>query len=391
MSIDVWNKVKWNKEACDLRPDPQSGAAITRLTGSMLMSNNNYLPASCSADGRRIAAVRFADLLLDRTMPILAVDLDTKWTALLDPDNTIATLLNVPFLGVMYYVNTRQELCRVSLETFDKEVLLSMRGMPPVYDMLRGITQDQRYLFYETLVSMPGGLSLAIARIDLDARVSELIYENPGIHSFSYQPGVNALIVGRRTLPDGTTPPLGSWNNRMGLSYAMELYDIDGKLMRALGDAPGYFAIFPNSGKVVSTYPFDLVNHCHVAERPKGNSAIHESLDFSHPRMIEAPGHLFHHIAGSRCERYVVMESLLPGEGMFGPMSIVVMNCETGKHRTLVSDCGVQGGGGGNCLRTPTPYITSDNCHVIYNGDPDGITNVYAARIPDGFLESLDR
>jgi len=390
MPIDFWNKVKWNKEACDVQPDPQSGAAITRMTGSMLMSNNNYHGGSCSADGKRVLAVRFADLLLDRTLPILALDLETKWTALLDPNNTTSSLLNVPFTGLFYYVNDRQELCRVSLDTFDKEVLLSMQGLPPVYDILRGITRDQRYILYETEVTIPGGLSLAIVRVDLKERNSELIYENPGIHGFSYLPGLDAIYVGRRTLPDGSTPPAGAWKNAPGVSYASELLDLEGNELRKLGTPPGYTAIFPSSGKVVSNYACDMVNFQHKPEHPQGNMAVFNSLEFSNPRMIEAPEHLFYHIAGSFCERYVVTEAFQPGKGQFGPTSIVVVNFETGKHRTLVADSGVLGGGGGNCLRQPTPYMTSDNRHVVYNADPDGIPNVYAAQIPDGFLESLD-
>jgi len=389
MSIDVWNKVKWTKEACDLLPDPRSGAAITRLTGSMMMSNNNYYGGSCSADGKRVLGIRFLDYMLSPTIAILALDLETKWTAVLDPNNTISILLHAPFTGLFYYVNDRKELCRVSLDTFDKEVLMSMEGLPPVYDILRGITRDQRYLLYHTLVTISGGLSLAIVRLDLRERVSELIYENPGIHGFSYLPGLNALAVGHRTLADGSTPPLGAWKDRAGNGYRSDLLDLDGNLLRSLGTPPGYGVNFPGSGAVVSNYACDMVNFRHKPERMNGNMAVFASLEYANPRMIKAPEHLFHHIAGSRCERYVVTEAFQPEKGPFGPTSIVVVNIETGKHRTLVTDCGVLGGGGGNCLRQPTPYLTSDNRHVIYNADPDGIPNVYAARIPDGFMESL--
>jgi len=35
------------------------------------------------------------------------------------------------------------------------------------------------------------------------------------------------------------------------------------------------------------------------------------------------------------------------------------------------------------------PYITPDNRHVIFNSDQTGICQVYAAVIPDGFLDNL--
>jgi hypothetical protein len=62
---------------------------------------------------------------------------------------------------------------------------------------------------------------------------------------------------------------------------------------------------------------------------------------------------------------------------------------ETGKYATLVGDCGCRGGGGGDYSRQAKPYFTADSRHIIYTADPDGITNVYAAQVPEGFLESL--
>ena len=71
----------------------------------------------------------------------------------------------------------------------------------------------------------------------------------------------------------------------------------------------------------------------------------------------------------------------------FHPVPIVVVNVETGKHRVLVSDA--HNSGGGDSGRQVNPYFTADSKHVIYNADPDGIVNVFAAEIPTGFLESL--
>jgi hypothetical protein len=53
----------------------------------------------------------------------------------------------------------------------------------------------------------------------------------------------------------------------------------------------------------------------------------------------------------------------------------------------LVSDCRCKPAG--DVGRQAKPYFTADMRHVIYNADPDGIVNVYAATPPDGFLESL--
>ena len=384
---DVWNKVEWGKEACDQLPDPVSGAAITRLSGSMIATNNNYFEGSCSSDGKRCIGIRFMDPLLSPVKGLLALDLETKWTALLDAQFTGWHALGTPFSGLFYYVNAQNELCRVSLETFDKEVLMSMRGLPPVDQTLRTITPNQRYLFYITQLAIPEGLSLAIVKIDLRDKSWSMIYENSGLHHIVYLPPYG-LYAGRRTLKDGSTPPLGEWKNREIVVDGL-LMDIDGTILRSIGPPPGYATFLPD-GRLVSNYAVDTVNYTHKPERANGNMFVFDSLDWQNGRQIEAPEHLFNHIASSRDGRYAVTEAIPPHVGVWGPISIVVVNIETGKHRTLVADCGSKCCGGGSAWRQPLPYMTSDNRHVVYSADPDGILNVYAARIPNGFLESLD-
>lgn len=387
MPVDVWNKVEWGKEACDLLPDPQSGAQITRLSGSMIATNNNYFEGSCSADGKRCIAIRFMDPLLTIGRAILAVDLETKWTALLDAQFSGLNVMGTPFSGLFYYVNTQNELCRVSLETFDKEVLMSMRGLPLVDQTLRTVTPDQRFLFYVTQINITDGLSLAIVRIDLQTKTWSLIYENPGLTHIVYLPSLKGLYVGRRTMLDGSTPPLGEWKNRQ-ISTSNLLLDIDGNIIRPLGQAPGYGTFLPD-GKVVTNYAADMVNNTHKPERPNGNMFVFETLDWQNGRQIEAPEHIFNHIAQSGDGKYVVTEAIPIHIGIYGPIAIVVVNVATGKHRTLVADCGSKCCGGGGAWRQPLPYFTSDNRYVVYSADPDGILNVYAARVPEGFLDSL--
>ena len=84
MANDIWTTVPWTKEASDLRIDLASGTEITRLSGSALHTCNNYLPGGCSADGRRCLGVRLADALTSRTCAIMAHDLVSKHTALLE-------------------------------------------------------------------------------------------------------------------------------------------------------------------------------------------------------------------------------------------------------------------------------------------------------------------
>lgn len=388
--IDVWTKVAYNKEACDLGPDPVSGALVARMSGSMIATMNNYYSAGCSINGRRIFAIRFMDPLISPDRALLAIDLDTKWTALLDSELADIHVLPVPFAGVSYYVNRKGELCRFSLETFEKETIMTMKGFPAVSETLRAITPDQKFLFYITVVSIREGLSLAVVRVDLEEKIWKMIYENSGLHHTIYMPGENALLVGRRVLKDGSTPPLGAWKNSTEIKPDAQLMDFDGKLLRKLGVPPGYTYCDERTGYFVCNCPYDQTKWAQLSERPQGNMVVFKSLDWQDGRVIDAPDHLFFHIAGSSCGKYVVSEAMRIGKGPFGPVDIVVVNWLTGKHRVLVSDCGSKGAGGGSALRQPTPYMTSDNSYVVYNADPDGILNVYSAKLPDGFLQSLD-
>jgi hypothetical protein len=109
------------------------------------------------------------------------------------------------------------------------------------------------------------------------------------------------------------------------------------------------------------------------------------------PAVFEAPQHRFVHVCASRCGRYFVADAHT-GTGMFEngrfkPVSLVIGNLATGKFRTLVENS--EGTSGGNPCTHTHPYLTADNRYVIYNADPHGIPQVFAAKLPPGFLDSL--
>jgi len=288
----------------------------------------------------------------------------------------------------VHYINDRRELCRVSLDTFHRETIMPMLGLPAVADVLRTITADRRYLYYTTVTTNPAGLTLGLVRVDLTDGTWGIIFESSGLHGVGYMPGIDALWVGQRTLRDGSMPPMGIWSNGPNLGYAMVQLKIDGTVMRKLTPPPGYLAWLPETGQVVCSCAYDAEHLRQLPERPAGNMVVYRSIEWDQPRVIEAPDHLFFHAARSKCGRYIVSEAYRTDGGLHGPLDIVVVNVATGRHGVLVADCGTQPHGA--AWRTACPYMTSNNKFVVYNADPYGITNVHAARIPDGFLASLD-
>jgi hypothetical protein len=122
----------------------------------------------------------------------------------------------------------------------------------------------------------------------------------------------------------------------------------------------------------------------HDARHPEGNYVMVGPGD-DRGRVFHAPEHLFDHAGTSRCGRYFVAESFR--NGLPGAVEIVIGNMETGAYRTLVGDCGSRGGGA--AASHVHAWFTADSRHVIYNADPDGLSQVHKARVPDGFLDAL--
>ena len=105
-----------------------------------------------------------------------------------------------------------------------------------------------------------------------------------------------------------------------------------------------------------------------------------------------SPDHRFNHVNVSRCGRYFVSDSFtappFDESGEIRAAKIDVGDLDSGKHRVLVEDSRSSGGGGQHMH--VHAYFTADNRNVIFNADPfGGPTQVWAARVPEGFLQSL--
>jgi hypothetical protein len=139
------------------------------------------------------------------------------------------------------------------------------------------------------------------------------------------------------------------------------------------------------TGRIAVASHFDFETWQLDARWPQGN-LFTVAPGESKPRVFPAAEHRFNHVGVSRCGRYFVCDSYW--KRVPGPIALVVGNLDTGKHRLLLSDC--RASGGGAACSHPHAYFTADSKHVIYNADPFWIGQVFAARVPDGFLASLD-
>jgi hypothetical protein len=363
----------WGKEARDFPPDRVTGAQITRLSGSSVRTENIYCDSPrATADGVRFASQRYIDGFLDPAKALLCHDLKTKWTALIDRD--IRSVPISPAWGGCVYYLRGQQLMRASLDTLETKPVLELAALPFCWQPM-SISADERYFLYTTLLEKsPERYNLV--RVDLHDKSWKMLLDQPEPSrcggSFNPVSGHDLLIA--KTIWEG--------NTRHGIGL---LADKDGKNAREAFRNVHHACWLGNTGKFAALLAFDHENIKHKPEHPDGELYIY-SADGTPPRLIPAREHLFYHISSSRCGRYVVSESLESGLE-FSPVPIVIVNVETGKHRVLVSDCKCSGGGDSG--RQANPYFTADSKHVIYNADPDGVVNVFAAEIPVGFLESL--
>lgn len=408
--------VKWAGEACDRCIDPVSGSMVTQLTSTPFSNINIYCEQPyTSPDGNRIAMLRYLDVSFDETAKLLVGDLKKLRVALIERE--VAAVFKAAWSGILHYVTAERKLCRVSLETLEKEEL-SVSPDPDLFGRGHSVSPDQRFLV--TSKALPE--TMAVIVVDLQTGQQRTILDHPEMVNphlqFNPVTGKDILVQlnrGSRRTGDGKVE---DWVGEQGTTHF--IIDREGGNYRALPVGPpftagstGHSNFVADTGKIIASTAWNLLDWSLDPRTPEGNLAI-LSPEESEPQIFKAPEHRFNHVNASRCGRYFVADSLPVAKpsrkrisatwarmrekyskglydeaGQIRPWCIVVGNLETGKYRTLVSNCSALGGGGQHTH--PRPYLTADNRHVIFNGDSmHGSTQVFAAEVPEEFLKSLN-
>lgn len=380
--------IRWRAEACDLAPDPVSGAEITRLTSAAKHSTNLYFEQPYGTpDGRRIAYGRSIET--DPRFPpteLCVADLETLRVTPIDADIVSTWFATCSWSGKIHYLRASGELIRVDIATLEKDIVMTYFPLPaPI--TLWSLTPDLRYL----VAARRDDDGARIWRVDTVEHECREIYTSTDILGhiqINHITGKDILIQ-RNWRQDGRT------------NATHFLIDIEGGNERPLrigepwtANSTGHASWVADTGRIATPVgvtgrfresPAAAGRNLHDPRHPGGNFVI-VGPDDEQARAFEAPEHLFNHASVSRCGRYFVSESFC--HGIPGVVEIVVGNLETGGYRTLVQDSGSRGGGG--AASHVHAYLTADNQHVVYTADPDGLGQVHKARLPAGFLESLD-
>lgn len=390
-------KTEWMSEACDRRFDPESGAMITQLTSSAASSLNIYCEQPyTSPDGRRIAIVRKQDVSFDPGWRLIVADLVRLRLTLIERDGVVA-VGNAAWSGILHYVTEDGVLRRVNLETLERGVV----PLPPETSLKgRGISisPDQRHIVYSRVIDGP---EVAVVLVDLEERRERIIYHHPETTNphlqFNPVHGRTILVQhnrGSKLNPDGSVAV--AWSGAGTTHFVM---DLEGKLLGFLpagiphtGPSTGHSNFVADTGRVAWTAHWQASDWS-LGPHNKGGNLFTAIPGDAAAAAFPTPEERFNHVNVSRCGRYFVCDSV-PGslygpDGEIRPPRLVVGNLRTGKFRTLVTNTRSSNGGGQH--QHPHAYLTADNANVIFNADPHGgPTQVWAARVPEGFLASLD-
>ncbi len=418
--MDMDKPIQWAQESCDRRDDPVSGARIIQLTSAVAISNNIYGEQPYgSPDGRRIVIARCQDFCWDETGTLLVHELDTLKIARIPCTfKRIRGVTHSAWSEYVYYWTPDRRLIRLSLMTLEQaEVFADEGGLEGFCecpgDFLQrfgnaplpsaSMSPDQRYMIgMVPRLSGPGSPVFQIVRLDLQTRTRDVIFEHPEISNphLQFNPVTGAQILvqhnqGLRMRADGTLERVGAVDCRLFV------IDQDGKNQRDVpmgspvtASGTGHECFVGDTGRILFSVGWEARSASdwrHDSRHPRGNLFTGVPGE-KQPVCFPAPEHLFNHVSASRDGKYFVADSIPHGRsfkhGVLQRASLVVGNLDTGRYRVLVEDSDASGGGN-QCTHTH-PYLTTDNRYVIYNADPGGIPQVFAARLPEGFLASLE-
>jgi hypothetical protein len=377
-------------EMCDWGTDPSSGAKIARLTSAPGMSRNIYCEQPyCSPDGHRVLVERTLDMFSPKRQLIVA-DLRTMNLTLVEPEYYANTIAHSAWAEWVYYLAGDGSYRRVSLLTLERQRVLPPGVWPlPPGTGIESMTPDDRYILADE--NIEGGRLRTFA-YDLETGERIVISEeqdnvNPHIQAERRTDRmwcVRQLV--RREPP--VRVPVFVQDVRSGKTDQLPV----GETWSA--ESSGHMAWIGTTGRVACAVDWDRKNRRQDPRNPGGNLVIAAPGD-TKPEIFPSPGFAYYHVSVSRCGRYFVADECMEfrmdgfGEGAPKPLRIVVGCFATGKSRLLIGDCQSYGIAGSSFYE-PVPYFTADNRHVIYIGSPFGTCQVFAARVPEEFLHSLE-
>jgi hypothetical protein len=370
-------------ESCDIEADPESGAGIRACTSAPAITHDVYCEQPyCSADGNRLAMMRFWDTNPTAPRDLLVYDIARYKIAHLVSD--MVGLANAAWSGVLFVIAGKgagRRLLRVDMNTLDVEERFAWGDLP--VSGLSSVSGDNRW---GATAKQLDERTFGIYKIDLHSGRAELIHQSPDIGNphlqFRLHSGARLLIQENRgCLVDFAT---GDWIRPCD-ERGVGLYSIalDGSDRKDFPVGPPYTPATTGHECWIGDTDRVLVTTSKVTTIDgKTGNILEVAHDRPKARVVYESDKVWNHISATRCGKYFVTDSYqLPG------VPILIGSIASGKARTL---CHAKTSGGGGQYTHAHPYMTSDNRYVLFNSDRTGLANIHIASIPDGFLNSLD-
>lgn len=376
--------IEWIEESKGVGEFFDTGSQIIQLTNSSFYSHNIYCEQPyCTGDGRRLVFMRNPSVRPQKNQEIWICDIESKKAALIEK-NAHFTVATSAYSGYFYYVvgdEKEKKLICLSLESLEKKEVFDLTDVPERH-YIGSVSPDLRY-YVNKVFSGPG--RWGIIKIDLKEKTWKIIHEkkdlvNPHMQ-FDPKTGTDILVQHNR---GAISDEKGNVIRLVG-EEGTTLYVIDhnGENYRFLpvgepyttSPATGHECWIGNTGGVILTL------HMEEEEAIEKGNLVSVFPGKEKVRVV-SKGYRFNHISVSRDGRFYVADARnIPSA------PIVVGSIKTGNCKIL---CNSNTSNGSLQHTHPHPYFTGDNKWVIFNSDRTGVSQIYAASVPEGFLETLE-
>jgi hypothetical protein len=357
--------------------DPETGILVIRLTNEPCVSHHIYPEAPISTpDGKRFIFARRQALGGKTTYWI--GDLETLRIRQITDEEGAAAPVVTPD-GKWFYYSVKRQVKRMSPETFQREVVFEI---PDEIEGVGGIVSVD-YTGTRFLAGGRGKSGLyGLLVIEPAAGKARIVYEGKDVRNPHGQYSRNA--------------------DRKVLVQVNNGIEVDGygNILRLIGEKGASLVVVNDdgSGPVTLKAGFSVLervqgHQCWVGSQNKVITTLHRREDVSKPWIqdrivtvvpgeeyrIVGEGKGFTHIHASPDGEWWISDDNKTGD-------IYIGSIRTARYKLLHRSGATFGSAQ---YVHPHPFFIGDGKSVGWNSDVTGVPQIYAARIPEGFLETL--
>jgi hypothetical protein len=379
----------WTAESIRFAQDPATGAEIEQLTSQPVTSTNIYCEQRyASADGSRIALSRHP---FGQPLELWVCDLRSLRLCRIGQGFAVGANSRLNAVYFLPQGEAQARLMRLDLLTLETRELFRFDGeLPPA----GAISPDEKWYaagpfpVRDNIFALKR-IELATGRTDTLCEIEDM--SNPHLQ---FEPAEGRWLnvqINRGRRKDKTT---GRDHLSGPLGATLCAVDIEtGKVVPLPAGRPhtppisGHECwagltgqlLFTGGQYNVSASAYVTLQAPPEAEKDMPPAAIFSVRPGDAKARVVAADKLYNHLGASDDGRFFIADDHATG-------SIYIGNIETGRKARLC-DSGTRQG---LCQYSHVhAYMTPDNRYVIYNSIVTGVGQVYAARVPDGFLDAL--